>query len=78
MAGHSPSKTGVNALMPGHPRLSPNVSAYIARPVRKAIRLRAFTPTAGLLANCEMFAGPGVAADTFASSENDIEPPYRR
>jgi hypothetical protein len=21
MAGHSPSKTGVNALMPGHPRL---------------------------------------------------------
>jgi hypothetical protein len=22
MAGHSPSKTGVNALMPGHPRLS--------------------------------------------------------
>jgi hypothetical protein len=22
MAGHSPSKTGVNALMPGHPRLA--------------------------------------------------------
>jgi hypothetical protein len=21
MAGHSPTKTGVNALMPGHPRL---------------------------------------------------------
>ena len=50
---------------------------YIARPVRKAVRLRAFTPAAGLLANCGMFARSGVAADTFGS-ENDIEPPYRR
>ena len=52
------------------------VSAYIARAMRKAFRPRAFT--AGLLANCATFASPGVAADTFASSENDIEPPYRR
>jgi protein gp37 len=46
--------------------------------VRKAFRLRAFTPTEGLLANCAMFARPGVAADTFASSENDIAPRPRR
>ena len=51
----------------------PNVSAYIACPVRKAFRLRAFTP--GPLASCALSARPGVAADTFASSENDIEPP---
>jgi hypothetical protein len=47
-----------------------------ARQVRKAFRLRAFTPTEGLLANGE--ARLGVAADTFASSESDIECPYRR
>ena len=46
--------------------------------VRKVFRLRAFTPTERLLANGATFARPGVAADTFASSESDIECPYRR
>ena len=36
------------------------------------------TATSGLLlANGAMFARPGVAADTFASSDSDIERPYR-
>ena len=39
MPGHSPSKTGVNALMAGHPRLAD--ARYCAKPRRSYVELSA-------------------------------------
>jgi hypothetical protein len=42
MAGHSPPKTGVNALMPGHPRLSRCGTDVDARHISTVLQPHAF------------------------------------